>query len=132
MDDMVGIDWVSYFHRLSTDEIHELATWLAAERLEVWELMDIVDRAYAKEPDDWRRQSPAFVASCGRPAVEGYARRKRRFVELMAALDAARLSGALPGEVALEDLQPLRLPGTEPRPVADLLDELERARGGSG
>lgn len=132
MDNMASMDWVSYFHRLSDDEIHELATWLAAERLEVWEFMDIVDRAYVQTSDDRRRQSPAFVADCGRPVVEGYARRKRRFAELTAALDEARLSGALPGDVAPEELRPPRPPWTKPRSVDDLVSTLERARGDSG
>ncbi|HLZ23333.1 MAG TPA: hypothetical protein VKQ30_14540 [Ktedonobacterales bacterium] len=132
MDDLLGINWVSYFHCLSNEEIRELASWLAAECLEVWELMDIVDRVYAQAPDDWRRRSPAFVTRCGRPVVEGYARRKRRFAELMTALDEACLRGALPGEVALEELRPLHLPGSKPRPVEDLLGELERARSSSG
>lgn len=130
MDNVVGMDWGDYFHRLSDDEIRELATWLAAECLEVWEFMDIVDRAYAQASDDWHERPPAFVASRGRPAVEGYARRKRRFAELTTALDEACLCGALPGDVAPEDLRPLRSPKTEPRPVEDLLSALERARGG--
>lgn len=131
MDDVVGMDWGDYFHRLSDNEIRELATWLAAECLEVWEFMDIVDRAYVQASDDWHERQPAFVASRGRPVVEGYARRKRRFAELMIALDEACLRGALPGDVAPEDLRPLRSPKVEPRSVNDLLGALERARDSS-
>lgn len=134
MDDLVGLDWVGYFHTLSDDAIRELAAWLAAERLEVWELMDIVDRAYAQAAEDWHGRSLAFVTNCGLPVVEGYARRKRRFVELTeftAALEEAHLCGALPGDVAPEELQPLRLSLTKPRSVEDLVGVLQRARGDS-
>ena len=132
MDDMVGLDWVGYFHSLSDDAIRELAAWLAAQSLEIWELMDIVDREYAQASEDWRGRSPAFVGYRGRPAVEGYARRKRRFVELTAALEEASLRGALPGDVAPEELQPLRVPSTKTRSVEDVVSALQRARSGSG
>jgi hypothetical protein len=129
VDDFEGIDWGGYFHSLSDAEIHELAGWLAAERLEVWEFEDIVDRVYAQVADTWHGQSAAFVASHGRPILIGYVRRRRRFAELMAALDEARLRGALPGDVALGELQPLPAPSSKRRSVEDLVSALERARG---
>lgn len=132
MDDMVGLDWAGYFRSLSDDAIRELAAWLAAESLEIWELMDIVDREYARAPENWRGRTPAFVAYWGRPAVEGYARRKRHFVEFTAALEEARLRGALPGDVAPEELQPLRPSSTGRRSVEDVVSALQRARSGSG
>jgi hypothetical protein len=130
--EFVGVDWVGYLHGLSDAEIHELAGWLAAERLEVWEFEDVVDRVYAQVADTWHGRPAAFVASHGRPILIGYARRRRRFAELMAALDEARLCGALPGDVALEELQPLPAPGSKRRSVEDVLRVLERARGGEG
>lgn len=131
MDNVMGLDWAGYFHDLSDDEIHELASWLAAEFLEVWEFTDIVDRVYAQTAGAWRGRPPAFVACYGRPAVAGYAHRKRRFAEITATLDEARQRGALPGEVAPEELQPLRPFWTRRQSVDDLLGALERARGGS-
>jgi hypothetical protein len=127
-----GVDWGSYFHCLSDAELRELAAWLAAECLEVWEFKDVVDRVYAQVADTWRGRSAAFVASHGRPILLGYARRRRHFAELMAALDEARQRGALPGDVALEELQPLPAPTSKRRSVAELLDALERARGEKG
>ena len=131
MDNLVGLDWGDYFHRLSDDEIQELATWLANEFLEVWEFMDIVDRAYVQAPDEWRRQPPAFVSRYGRSMVERYAQRKRRFAELVASLEDARLRGALPGDVSPEELQPLHPRGIRHHSVEDLRSELEHARDGS-
>ncbi len=113
MDDVEGLDWVGYFRGLSADEVRELAAWLAAEFLEVGEFMEIVDRGYAQASEEWRGRSRAFAAQCGRPVAKGYARRKRRFAELMAALEEARMSGALPGDVAPQELQPIRLPWAE-------------------
>jgi hypothetical protein len=134
MDNMVGFDWVDYFHCLSQDAIHELAAWLAAQQLEVWEFTDIVDRAYAQLPGGPDRGSAEFVARVGRPAAEAYAGRKRLFTRLMAtliALEDARMSGALPGEVALGELQPRPTPSTRLRSEDELLGALERARSGS-
>jgi hypothetical protein len=132
MDDLEGIDWVGYFHGLSADEMRELAVWLAAELLEVGEFMAIADRGYAQASEEWRGRSRAFAAQHGRPVAKGYARRKRRFAELMAALEEARMSGALPGEAAPQELQPIRPPWAEPRPVEELLGMLEHARSGVG
>lgn len=125
-----GLDWGGYFHTLSDDDMRELAGWLAAECVELWEFMDIVDRAYMQTADAWRGQLPAFVARSGRPAVARYARRKRRFAELTSTLDEARVRGAMPGEVAPEELQPLRAPRTGHQSMEELLGVLERARGG--
>jgi hypothetical protein len=130
MSDVLGIDWVDYFRRLSDDELHELATWLAAESLTVGEFTDLVDRLYRQVADEWQGRSQAFVVRCGRPLVEAYARRKRRFAGLLAALEEARMSGALPGDVAFQELQPL--PQAAPRTAEELLQALERARSGSG
>ncbi|HEX8033095.1 MAG TPA: hypothetical protein VF510_04575 [Ktedonobacterales bacterium] len=131
MDKVTGLDWGGYFHDLSDDDIRELASWLAAECIEVWEFMDIVDRAYVQTAEAQRERSLAFVRSHGRPVVAGYARRKRRFAELTATLDEACLRGALPGEVAPEELQPLRVPETRHHSAEDLLGVLERTRGGA-
>jgi hypothetical protein len=131
MGDWPGIDWGNYFHRLSDDEIGELAMWLAAEDLAVGEFTDLLDRLSRRAADEWRGRSLALVASCGHAMVEEYARRKRRYVELLAALEEAQMSGALPGEVAPKELQPL--PRAAPRRTAEeLLQVLERARSGSG
>jgi hypothetical protein len=127
MDTSMGIDWVDYFHCLSDDQMHELATWLAADFLMVSEFTDLVDRVYAQAPDDCHGRSPAFVASYGRPVVERYAERKRGFAELLA-LEDAYMSGAFPGEVASGELHPLRLPEAEHRSVDDVLRVLERIR----
>jgi hypothetical protein len=108
MDSSVGLDWVGYFHSLSDGEMLGLAAWLAAERLEVGEFMEVVDRAYAQASDARRCQSPVFMAWFGRPAAMRYARRKRRFSGLMAAQEEARMTGALPGDVALDELTPLQ------------------------
>jgi hypothetical protein len=124
MDTSMGIDWVDYFHCLSDDQMRELATWLAADFLKVSEFTDLVDRVYAQAPNEWHGRSPAFVASYGRPTVERYAERKRGFAELMA-LEDAYMSGAFPGEVASEELQPLRLPEAEHRSVDDVLRVLQ-------
>ncbi len=131
MDTSMGIDWCDYFHCLSDDQMRELATWLAAEFLKVGEFTDIVDRVYAQAPDEWRGRSPAFVASYGKPIMERYARRRLGFTEIMAAVEDAKMSGALSGDFASQDLQPLRLPRPEPRSVEDTLSVLERMRGDS-
>jgi hypothetical protein len=132
VDDWIGIDWVDYFHHLSDDEIRELAAWLAAEFLGVGEFTDIVDRVYVWALDDWRGREPAFVTLCKRSVVEAYAGRKRRFTELMAALEDAQMSGALSGDVVPQELQPLRPPWSGTRTAEQLLGALERARGGAG
>ena len=128
--EFVGVDWVGYLRGLSDAELRELAGWLAAECLEVWEFEDIVDRVYAQVADTWHGRSAAFVASHGRPILVGYVRRRRRFAELMAALDDARLCGALPGDVRPEELQPLLPPSSKRRSAEELLAVLEHARRG--
>lgn len=133
MDDLPPIDWADYFHCLSDKELHDLATWLAAEGLKVAEFTDLVDRAYAidvQASDTWRGRPLAFVACYGRCVAAGYAQRKRSFVGLMAALEDARMCGALPGEVAIQDLEPLLPLWSAPRTVEDLFHILERARDG--
>ncbi len=130
MDDVLGINWVDYFHRLSDDELRKLAAWLAAELLQVSEFTDILDRVYTHTADEWHGRSLAFVATCGRPVVEGYADRKRRFAELMAAFDDAQMSGAFSGDVAPEELRPLRRPQITSRTADDLLSVLVRVRSG--
>jgi hypothetical protein len=132
VDDWIGIDWVDYLHHLSDDEMRELAAWLAAEFLGVGEFTDIVDRVYVWALDDWRGRQPAFVTSCKRSFVEAYAVRKRRFAERMAALEDAQMSGGLTGDVAPQELEPLRPPWSERRTAEQLLGALERRRGGSG
>ena len=126
MDTWSGIDWCDYFHHLSSNQIVELATWLAAEYLKVSEFTDIVDRVYAQASDEWHRQPPAFIDGYGRPIVARYAHRKRGFAEHQAALEDARMSGALPGDVGSGELRPLRLPGIETRSVDDVLSALQR------
>jgi hypothetical protein len=108
MNSSVSLDWVGYFHSLSDDEILELAAWLTAERLRVGEFMEVVDRAYARTLAEWRGQPPVFIAWFGRAEATRYARRKRRFSGLIAALEDARMTGALPGDVALDELTPLQ------------------------
>ena len=108
MNSSIGLDWLGYFHGLSDDEILDLSAWLVAERLEVGEFMEVVDRAYARSPDEWRAQAPVFMAWFGCPAAMRYARRKRCFSELIDAQEEARMSGALPGDVALDELKPLQ------------------------
>jgi hypothetical protein len=130
MDISMGIDWPDYFHCLSDDQMRELATWLAAEFLKVSEFTDLVDRVYAQTPHEWGGRSPIFVTNFGRPMVERYALRKRGFAGLMA-LEDAFMSGAFPGEVAREELQPLRLSAAEHRSVDDVLSVLERMRSAS-
>ena len=134
MDDVPCIDWVGYLHELSDDDLHELAAWLAAEGLKVSEFTDILDRVYAHTSDRWRGRALAFVTDYGRPVAEAYARRKRRFTQLMAALEDAQMSGALPGTVAPQELQPR--PPQQPQPPArtaeELFSVLVRVRSGSG
>jgi hypothetical protein len=135
MGDSLRIDWCEHFRRLSDDDLQALATWLAARFLKVSEFTDIVDRAYAQSGDEWRGRALAFVACCGRSVVAAYAQRKQQYSELMVALEDAYMCGALPGEVAPQELQPLRPPATAPpvgsRTAKELLGVLVQARGGS-
>lgn len=128
MAGFVGFDWPGYLRRLPGGEARALATWLATEGLDVGEFMDVVDRAYATAPARWRARPRPFLARVGRPAAEAYARRKRRFAALSATLEEALVAGALPGEVAPEELRLPVSPHTEQRRAADHLAALERAR----
>jgi hypothetical protein len=132
MSDPVGLDWAAYFHGLSEAALGELAGWLADQRLEAWEFLDIVDRAYVQAGEDRRGEALAFVSRWGRPAVAGYARRKRYFTELAASLEEARLRGALPGDVAPDELRPLQPQPSLTRPPSkeEVLHALQRVRGG--
>lgn len=105
MDAVEPFDWRGYVGSLRADELIDLATWLAAIDLRIGELIEIVDRAYAVAADRWRGRPRHFMTCVGRPAAEAYVRRKRSFAGLMAALEDALVSGALPGEVAPAELQ---------------------------
>ncbi len=131
MNNLTGLDWSDYFHGLSDDETRELAVWLATERLAVGEFMEIVDRVYARSPVEWRGQSPVFVSWFGRPGASEYARRKRRFAELVSALEEAHMTGALPGDVVPDELELFPPLWTEAPSIAEVLEELECARRGS-
>ncbi len=130
MADLAGPDWPGYFSSLRDDDVCALAIWLAANGLDVGEFMEVVDRAFAAAPARWQAQSQRYVARCGRLAAHAYARRKRRFAGLMATLEAAHISGALPGDVAPRELRPLALPWTRRRHPDELLGALERVRRG--
>jgi hypothetical protein len=130
MAGLASFDWPGYLSSLPDGEAYALAIWLAAEGLGAGEFMEIVDRAYAEAPDHWQGRSRAFLAQVGRPEAEAFARRKRRFGALMATLEQALISGALPGEIAPQELALPALPRTDQRPAAELLDALERARCG--
>lgn len=132
MNSLVGFDWIGYFHSLSDDEMRHLANWLVAERLHLGEFMEVVDRVYARASDEWRGQPSVFVVWHGRAGAEDYARRKRRFAELIAALDEARMTGALPGDVAPDELglsPPCR---AEAPSIREVLGALQFARHSSG
>src|SRR6266536_5454397 len=125
MADLTDLNWPGYVRSLQDDELRALATWLAAKGLGVGEFMEVVDRAYAVATAQWRWQSQHYVAQCGRRAANVYARRKRRFARLMATLEDALISGALPGEVAPQELQPSALPWTKRRQPDELVAALE-------
>ncbi len=132
MADLVGLDWPGYFRTLPEDEVRALATWLGAQGLQVGEFMEVVDRVYATAPRRWRGRTEVFVRVVGRPTARSYAQRKRHFGRLMAMLEAAMLSGALPGDVAPQELDLPVAIQTEPRAVDELLAALERASHGRG
>lgn len=131
MNSLVGFDWIGFFHSLSDDETRNLAAWLVAERLHVGEFMEVVDRVYARTSDEWRGQPSVFVVWHGRPGAEDYARRKRRFAELIAALDEARMTGALPGDVAPDELEFSQPHRAEAPSIGEVLGALEYARHGA-
>ncbi len=130
MADLVGLDWPGYFRSLPKDDVRALATWLGAQGLQVGEFMEVVDRVYATAQRRWRGRTEVFVSVVGRPTARSYAQRKRHFGRLMAMLEAAMVSGALPGDVAPQELDLPVAIQTEPRPVDELLAALERVSHG--
>jgi hypothetical protein len=122
------LDWPDYWQSLDEDGVGALASWLAAEDLQVGEFTDVVDRAYAAAPTLWRTRARYFVPQVGRPSAEAYARRKHQFFGLMAAFHEALLSGALPGDVAPHQLRPTQPSSRERRAVAILAAAIEHAR----
>jgi hypothetical protein len=130
MADLARSDWPGYFRSLPDDDACALAIWLAAKGLDVGEFMEVVDRAYAAAPAHWDGQWQRYVAQFGRLAANAYARRKRRFAGLMATLEEALISGALPGDVAPQELRASALPWTKRRQPEELLCALERVRRG--
>jgi hypothetical protein len=130
MGDLAGVDWPGYLCSLQDDDVRALAIWLAAEGLDVGELMDVVDGAYAQAPAHWRGQSQRYVAQVGRLAATAYALRKRRFAALMATLEEALISGALPGDVAPQELLLPTRPWTKRRQPGELIAALEHIRRG--
>jgi hypothetical protein len=128
MAGLACFDWPRYLSGLADAEARALATWLAAEGLALSEFMDVVDRAYAAAPAPQRVRPRPFLARWGRPAAAAYARRKRRFAALLAALDEALVSGALPGEVAPEELRLPVPPQVKERRTGELLAALQQAR----
>jgi len=127
MADLRGVDWPIYFRGLQEDEARALAVWLAAEGLAVGEFMEIVDRAYAAAPDQVPWRSHQFPSRFGRPVAKAYALRKRQCAGLTAALEEVLISGAFPGDVALQELDLSASPWTTQRPAEDLLRALECA-----
>jgi hypothetical protein len=126
MAEQVGLDWPGYFRTLPAGDAREFATWLYAQGLQLGEFMDVVDRAYATWPRPWRAGQDAFIALAGRQTATSYAFRKRYFARLVALLEEAMATGALPGEVAPQELDlPVRMQ-TQPRSVDELLAALER------
>ena len=130
MNSLLGLDWISYFHSLSDDETRTLAAWLATERIDLGEFMEVVDRVFARTLDEWRGQPSVFIDCYGRPGAEDYARRKRRFAGLMAALEEADMTGALPGEVAPEELEVAQPDWANASSLERVLGALECARRG--
>jgi len=130
MADLTGCNWPGYVRSLQDNEVRALAIWLAAEGLDVGEFMEVVDQAYTAAPAHWRGQSQRYVAQFGRRAASDYARRKRRFARLMATLEDALISGALPGEVAPQELRQSMLPRMKRRQPGELVSAIERVRRG--
>jgi hypothetical protein len=126
MAHMVGLDWPGYIRTLPEDEVRALANWLGAQGLQLGEFMEVVDRMYASAPRRWHGRTVAFVSVVGKPAAGSYGLRKRHFSRLMGMLEAAMASGALPGEVAPQELDLPVMIQHEPRPVEELLAMLER------
>ncbi len=126
MAEQVELDWPGYFRALPEVDARALATWLGAQGLQVGEFMEVVDRAYATWPEGWRGRPDAFTGLVGRHTARRYAVRKRHFARLVAMLEEAMASGALPGEVAPHELDlPVKIQ-TERTSVEELLAALER------
>jgi len=126
MADQVGLDWPAYFRALAEDDARALASWLGAQGLQVGEFMEVVDRAYATWPEQWRGRPDEFIGLVGRHTAVSYAFRKQHFARLVAMLEEAMASGALPGEVAPQELDfPVKVQA-ERRSVQQLLAALER------
>jgi len=123
-----AIDSPGYLGSLDGEGVRTLASWLAVEGLRVGEFIEVVDRAYALAPPACGTAARSFVKKGGRHFAATYARRKRRFAGLAVALEAARLSGALPGEVALHELRPLAGPSLPAVSVGELIEVLEGYR----
>jgi hypothetical protein len=127
MADQVGLDWPGYFRALREDDARALATWLGSQGLRVGEYIEVVDHAYARWPE---RQPDVFIRLVGRRAASSYAVRKRHFARLVAMLEEAMASGALPGEVAPQELDlPVSIQTERPR-VDELLAALDRVTRG--
>jgi hypothetical protein len=127
----MGFDWPGYFRALPEDEARDLATWLGAQGLQVGEFIEVVDRAYAGWPERWRRRPDLFMRLVGLRTASSYAIRKRHFARLVAMLEEAMASGALPGEVAPRELDlPVRIQ-LERHSVDELLLALGRVTYGS-
>jgi hypothetical protein len=132
MAELAGFDWPGYVGSLQDAEARALACWLAKEGLRMGEFVEIIDRAYAAAPASWQGRWQHFMLRVGRPAAEGYACRKHGFIRLMALLEQALMSGALPGEVAPQELDLAVLPRPEQPQVQveELLGALARLRRG--
>jgi hypothetical protein len=126
MADQVSLDWPGYIRGLPAHEARALAAWLGAQGLQLGEFMELVDRAYARRHEHWRGRPDAFIRLVGTPVARRYALRKRRFARLVALLEAAMLSGAMPGEVAPYELDLPVAYLTSVRPMEELLAALER------
>ncbi len=126
MAEQVELDWPGYFRALPEVDARALATWLGAHGLQVGEFMEVVDRSYAAWPEQWLGRPDAFISLVGKHTAMSYALRKRHFARLVAMLEEAMASGALPGEVAPQELDlPVKIQ-TERRSVEELLAAVER------
>ena len=126
MADQVGLDWPRYFRTMPDGNAREFASWLHAQGLQVGEFIEVVDHAYARWAQQWWRTPDAFIDLVGRRTATSYAVRKRYFARLVALLEEAMATGALPGEVAPQELDlPVKIQN-QPRSVDELLAALER------
>jgi hypothetical protein len=128
----LGLDWPGYFRGLKATDARALAAWLAAQGLQVGEFMEVVDHVYAIWGRHWPAQPDAFIGLVGTQTATSYASRKRQFSRLAAMLEEAMATGALPGEVAPQELDlPVKL-WIEPRSEAELLESFDRLGQGRG